>query len=499
MSIANPQPDLPGAEVLVAYLDGELPPEECRRVEERLGADADYRQQLRELDRAWEALDALPATRADDDFARTTMELVTVAAEGELSQHTARAAATTRRRAWKWAAAGVAAAIVGFIAAWSLLARGDRALIADLPVIWQIDHLSHIEDFNFLQRLSATSLDELPTADAAVDEELAHLASAGDESRQARRDLVESLAPEQKVRLAAQAQRFNALSSAERQRLRQLQRDISQADNSEQLQRHLIAYGDWLAHLRPGEQEELREGLDALAADEQVGYIRRFVRREREQTSRRLSAADAEKLRQQVLAIAEERRSLFEEELRHRGRGRARRLEGSPARVALIILSWELRNDATPQRLVDALSPEARSRLGQLGPFASRMQLWRWIRDSLQPTWGPGELELFFTETLTSSQREQLLNLPPGEMQAQLERLYVGTLGFGDVETWRDEVPGRRSRELRGPGRPNFRPGLDRGGPRPPRGGIGDQPVNRRGAPPQPGLPAPNDQSKDEI
>ena len=54
-SIANPQFEPPNNDELVAYLDGELPPEECRAVEERLANDDAYRQQLRDLDQAWEA------------------------------------------------------------------------------------------------------------------------------------------------------------------------------------------------------------------------------------------------------------------------------------------------------------------------------------------------------------------------------------------------------------------------------------------------------------
>ena len=91
-SVTDPHPEQP-AEELVAYLDGELPPEECRHIEARLAADADYRQQLRDLDQAWEALDALPTRKANDDFARTTMELVTVAAQADASAVTATATA----------------------------------------------------------------------------------------------------------------------------------------------------------------------------------------------------------------------------------------------------------------------------------------------------------------------------------------------------------------------------------------------------------------------
>ena len=87
-SVIDPQPEHPAHEELVAYLDGELAPEECRRVEERLAKDEEYRQQLRDLDQAWEALDALPTTTVDDGFARTTIELACVAAEEDLSQRT---------------------------------------------------------------------------------------------------------------------------------------------------------------------------------------------------------------------------------------------------------------------------------------------------------------------------------------------------------------------------------------------------------------------------
>src|SRR5687768_1119317 len=97
-SVTDPQPEYPVNEELVAYLDGELPPEECRRVEDRLATDDEYRQQLRDLDQAWEALNALPTTAVDDGFARTTIELACVAAQEDLSRRTAQVAAENRGR-----------------------------------------------------------------------------------------------------------------------------------------------------------------------------------------------------------------------------------------------------------------------------------------------------------------------------------------------------------------------------------------------------------------
>src|SRR6185369_12825375 len=113
-SIADPQPD-PAADEIVAYLDGELPPQDCRRVESRLATDEEYRQELNDLDRAWEALDALPASTVDDGFARTTIELACVASEADFTDRTAAAKVANRNRMWRWIAAGVAAGLFGFI------------------------------------------------------------------------------------------------------------------------------------------------------------------------------------------------------------------------------------------------------------------------------------------------------------------------------------------------------------------------------------------------
>src|SRR3954447_10024928 len=113
-SIVDPQPEPSPADELVAYLDGELPPADCRRVENRLATDDEYRQQKHDLDQAWEALDALPTPTVDDKFARTTIELACVAAEADLTEHTAIAKAVKRDRTRRWVAGGIAAVVLGF-------------------------------------------------------------------------------------------------------------------------------------------------------------------------------------------------------------------------------------------------------------------------------------------------------------------------------------------------------------------------------------------------
>ena len=61
----------------------------------------------------------------------------------------------------------------------------------------------------------------------------------------------------------------------------------------------------------------------------------------------------------------------------------------------------------------------------------------------------------------TNEQREQLLSLPPNEMQTRLERLYYATeLGYGNAAEWWSEFrdSGGWPPNRPGAGRPDFRP-----------------------------------------
>jgi hypothetical protein len=271
--------------------------------------------------------------------------------------------------------------------------------------------------------------------------------------------------------------------------LRHLHNEVEDSSDAQQLQECLLAYGQWLAQLTLGEQQELEDELRGLPADEQVERVRRLVRRENRRASRRLSADDAKKLRRAVLELVEERRSVVLQEMGRRGApDRARRLEGP--RGAFIILSWALQNEEGAQeareRIVSQLSAEAQDHLERLGPRLRQLQLWQWIRDSLQANWTPGELESFFAKELDNDQRAWLLNLPPGEMQAELERLYMDSqLGIRG-----GFAPGGGPWNPPGPKRPPFRPEMGKrgrpDGPPPPGFHERDRFEGRPNGPPRP-------------
>src|SRR5262245_51081624 len=90
-------------EEIVAYLDGELDSENEARVVRRLSEDAAYRSRLGQLQHAWDLLDNLRRTEADDEFVNSTVAMVAVQAEqASKSQHLR----IVRKRSLAWLALG---------------------------------------------------------------------------------------------------------------------------------------------------------------------------------------------------------------------------------------------------------------------------------------------------------------------------------------------------------------------------------------------------------
>jgi anti-sigma factor RsiW len=145
-------------EELTAYLDDELDAAARARVEERLTEDEGYRQQLARLERAWQALDALPRTEADAKFTQSTVEMVTVAARSELQEADSAAA---RRQWFGWGAALLALVVAGFLGYRIVdraLSRPNAQLAHDLPVIEHVELYRHVDSVDFLRQLEREGL-----------------------------------------------------------------------------------------------------------------------------------------------------------------------------------------------------------------------------------------------------------------------------------------------------------------------------------------------------
>jgi anti-sigma factor RsiW len=145
-------------EEIVAYLDGELDAEAEARVVRHLSEDATYRSRLGQLQHAWDLLDNLRRTEADDEFVNSTVAMVAVQAEQESKSQQMR---VVRQRSLAWLAltAVVLLSVAsGYFVLHRRMTRGDRNLVRDLPVIERVDEYRNIDDIDFLKRLERENL-----------------------------------------------------------------------------------------------------------------------------------------------------------------------------------------------------------------------------------------------------------------------------------------------------------------------------------------------------
>lgn len=163
LKIDEPAPP-PDEAHLVAYLDGELPAEQARRVEQWMADDPACRARVRELQRAWDLLDELPRASARTEFARSTIELVAQQVEQEARNSTV-GQARRRQLGWLIASAGVVlATLLGYLLGSYAWKSPDDQLLTDLPVIENIDHYLQAGDVEFLRMLEREHLfDEEPS------------------------------------------------------------------------------------------------------------------------------------------------------------------------------------------------------------------------------------------------------------------------------------------------------------------------------------------------
>ncbi len=138
---------------LVAYLDGELDADVSRQLEERLTENSQTRDRVRGLERAWDLLDELPRSEADEMFTHSTVEMLAVEVSHELEAE--RAVRPGRRlRKWLLAAGGLAlAGFFGVVAINEFWPSPDDRVLRDLPVLQQLDEFEQIGDVNYLRVL----------------------------------------------------------------------------------------------------------------------------------------------------------------------------------------------------------------------------------------------------------------------------------------------------------------------------------------------------------
>jgi ferric-dicitrate binding protein FerR (iron transport regulator) len=145
---------------LSAYLDGELDPQNVRRVEERLARDPAYRAELQKLERAWDMLDRLPRASVGEDFNKSTIEMVALSASQEAEAITRELPRRRRRQRIAEALVMGAALVVGFVVGTRIWPDPNERLLEDLPVLENLDLYYQVDDVEFLRLLDREGLFE---------------------------------------------------------------------------------------------------------------------------------------------------------------------------------------------------------------------------------------------------------------------------------------------------------------------------------------------------
>ena len=457
-------------EQIVAYLDGELSPEECAEVEHRLASDEGFRQELQSIERTWLVLDELPHTTVDDNFSRTTMEMVVQAAGAEVEQMTQALPLQRRRRKLSKALLALGAALMGLLFGKLLWVDPNQDLIEDLPAIQYVDLYSQVPDIDFLRQLDGMLSEDALNVNAEQTEQKRNqyrLVSSED----SRESWLDSLGQEQQLTLRAKLNRYHAMSSQQQQRIRDLHAAIIEAEDSITLQRVLLLYEQWLQGVTSSEQYELRQ----MQPQQRLRSIESAIEEEHRKRMLELSEEELKNLHEAVISY---RNAIIESAMRSMDARERREFARQPSirRISQVFRNAprELMEDLI-EGAQDSLPPEKREVYRKLSRPAQIMHLMQWMmqaepnrnrqgRHNRRKKPSDQELEKFFVESVEPQMYERLMAMPRDKMERELEKMYSGGLSSNDWSTLREmgwrEMPARGNRRFDGPlGEKPFGPG----------------------------------------
>ena len=476
-------------ERIVAYLDGELSPEESAQVEQQLAADEAFRQELQGAQRAWSALDQLPMALVGDEFSRTTMEMVVDAAKIDVEAKTLVLPIQQRKRKTTHLLLIATSILLGALAARIITQNPNRRLLADLPVIHNVDIYQQFEEVEFLRDLHGQLGDEL--ANLSLDQ--GQLNASLDEAKlpsvsSNRQQWIQSLSTDQQTTLRGKSNRFRELPLSKQQELRELHTKISDDPQSEQLLTTMLVYQQWLYELEPSEQFELRELSSPQRARKAANEIPRTVRNYTFELKPEELKNLFNEVQPFVLQVIRKHESDFENRIAQRSNQVRKRFESlnkngkAIYRFTNAMWNYPEHIDAFIETVTQAIPERVREDFLQLSTRARRDTVIGWFREyhtqnnedrrSGQVT--EQELADFFVDVLDTNQKERLLALPREQMQRQLRRMYLFKMPRED----RRGPPEARAGPSEGRGPRGRREGDWRDGdrPGPPQRGEGGSP-----------------------
>lgn len=296
-------------ELLVSYLDGELNETERADLEERLIAEDQLRSRLTELQSGWEMLDSLPQTSVNEDFARTTVELV-AARESTMLQ------AQRRIRPWKqigWLSlvvvGSLACGLAGYAIPVQIKNNEYRERLEMLPLAEHLDAFLADIDLKIIEELAndKTWKESMQLANEAGG--ISNPASLDLERRELddRIEVIQKAERDIQVDISTNWDRLNSLNKERLEKVESRAQAIREMQNPSLILSTLDQYSRWWQQLSPGTQDEILKAED----DKKLEVIQREVRKSSRRWVRNfvvmLGEADRVPIQQQLLLIANDR------------------------------------------------------------------------------------------------------------------------------------------------------------------------------------------------
>ncbi|HTU27111.1 MAG TPA: hypothetical protein VMF30_17015 [Pirellulales bacterium] len=429
---------------LIAYLDGELDPAASQQVEQRLKSDPAYRQALGQFERSWDMLDRLPRSTVGENFTRSTLEMVSLAA-AEDKQDSPRRVWFDRRTLASIVLVVAIAMLLGYAGGRAIWPDPNRDLLGDLPILEDLDLYEQAGSIDYLRKLADTGLFGDEAGEVHATPGLAVPESSADRQAEIARKT-----PVERETLLRKLERFEMYAAEERQRLRTIEASLNHDSDGKQLREVLNRYHEWLRTLNSGVREELNDLLD----DDRIAHVRQIKHEQTERRKQELKEAPTEP---DLLAVtnwfqdfAWQRREALLRTLSDPRRQYIEGLKTEPQRRAILWI-WMAQHggpghlrmgqiqltEAELAHLAEQLSAGARDRLDAAGDLPTkRLLILQWVQSSIHhrrdvkalrlmlPSVSAAELTRFGHEELSSAQAAVLEKMPRQTKFRELQSLY---------------------------------------------------------------------------
>lgn len=294
-------------EQLVAYLDGELPPEERIVLETRLGRDSSLRMRLRTLQHGWDMLDELPMATPSAVFLESTIRMAALeASQGKSSTNGSRTNGWLKSKRLWVSLITILCLGIGVAGARVRERQQFRLQLSHLPVAMHVDAYLNANDISMMRTLM-----HLPQWQKAV--EIAERFGEWDFSLHQRIDqatvsqrnhLLQELPIEHQQVVMQSWQRFEKLDPAAKTLVLETAQQVSDQSDSADLLATMDRFARWRESLAPAQRDQITSGDvegRIKAIDE---ALQRTMRQWTQQTSRLLTEEDIETIYHVVRQIA---------------------------------------------------------------------------------------------------------------------------------------------------------------------------------------------------